>query len=354
MSQGRILLISDSQLINKTVVEILANRDYETVVSVESGRALRYLDNDFDLVILRCGLAGCDIKNFVQDLIIRDSSMVILLMVEDSDFDLTKEFPTSGIFETVKFPLNNVESFSFLVKTASHAHSSIVSYKRILLSLEERNSSLQKQNILLANRVEEASKNLGRMYEDLRKTYVHTVKSLIEAIDARDHYTRGHSEKVSRRAVLLAEEMGLSVKEIETIRQAGELHDVGKIGIEDSILTKPGALNDEEWVKMKLHSIKGAQILEPLTFLGDVASIVRQNHERYGGGGYPDGLKGEEIALGARIISLADAYDVMTSIRSYRKDVFSKQQAIEEVKRNSGKQFDPKVVEAFLRIVDKF
>src|SRR3989338_1830839 len=137
MSQGRILLISDSQLMNKSLVEILSNRDYETVISLDGGSALRYLDNDFDLVILRCGLSACDIKNFVQDLIVRDSSLVILLMVEDSDFDLTKEFPTSGIFETVRFPLNSVESFSFLVKTAAHTHSSSVSYKKIILSLEE-------------------------------------------------------------------------------------------------------------------------------------------------------------------------------------------------------------------------
>lgn len=353
MSQGRILLISDSASVNKTVSDILRPRDYEITVAADAGAALGYLGSGFDLIILLCGLSGCNIKDFIQQLLIKDSTMAVLLLVEDRDLDGEKEFPQTGVFEAVRFPLNS-ESFAFLVKVAARMHSSSVSHRKITMSLEERNASLQKQNIILANRIEEYSKNLSHLYDDLRSTYVRTVKSLVEAIDARDHYTRSHSQKVAQYAVLLAEEMGLSVRQVEDVRQASELHDVGKIGIEDGILTKPGPLNDEEWQQMKLHSIKGAQILEPLTFLHDAAMIVRQNHERYDGKGYPDGLKSEEISLGARIVSLADAYDVMTSVRSYRKEVLSKQQAIEEIRRNSGKQFDPKVVEAFMRTVDRF
>lgn len=353
MSQGRILLVSDKQAVTIAVSALLAVGGFEVITADNPGAALSYLDGSFDAAVLKYGLKDCDIKSFIQQILFKDSHIAVLLVVENTDVDVISEFPQNGVMETVRFPLHN-ENFLYLIKTAAHMHQSALAYKRVVASLEERNASLQKQNIFLARRIEESSKSLSRLYDDLRSTYLRTVKSLIEAIDARDHYTRSHSQKVSRYAVMIAEEMGLSVKDIENIRQASELHDVGKIGIEDRILTKPGPLDNEEWEQIKLHSIKGAQILEPLIFLEGAALIVRQNHERYDGKGYPDGLKGEEITLGARIVCIADAYDVMTSVRSYRKEVMGKQGAIEEVKLNSGKQFDPKVVEAFLRAVDRF
>jgi putative nucleotidyltransferase with HDIG domain len=221
------------------------------------------------------------------------------------------------------------------------------------MGLKEHNISLEKQNTLLANRIEESAKNLTRLYEDLRATYLRTIKVLAQAIDARDHYTHSHSENVAKYAVAIAQELGLSAKEIENIREACELHDLGKIAIQDNILGKEGTLTDEEWEKIKRHPANGASILEPLTFLKDVIELIRQHHEHYDGLGYPQGIKGEEIFLGARIIHLADAYESMRSVRSYRKTPFSKQEAILEIKENSGTQFDPRVVGAFLRIVDK-
>jgi putative nucleotidyltransferase with HDIG domain len=180
---------------------------------------------------------------------------------------------------------------------------------------------------------------------------MHTIKVLAQAIDARDHYTHSHSENVSKYATVIATEMGLSAKEIETIRQACELHDLGKIGVEDAILGKTSSLTEQEWFQIRKHPLIGAQILEPLTFLHDVIDLVRQHHEHYNGAGYPEGRSGEDIHLGARIINLADAYEAMRSARSYRKIPLTKEAAIEEIKKHSGTQFDPKVVEAFLKVV---
>jgi putative nucleotidyltransferase with HDIG domain len=180
-----------------------------------------------------------------------------------------------------------------------------------------------------------------------------TIKALAQAIDARDHYTHSHSENVARYAVAIANEMHVSIEDIETIREACELHDLGKIGIQDNILIKPAELTPQEWKVMKRHPLTGAQILGPLTFLRSVVDLIRQHHEHYDGSGYPAGLKGEEILLGARIIHLADAYEAMSSSRSYRKVPFSKEKAILEIKKYGGTQFDPKVVEAFLKIADK-
>lgn len=224
---------------------------------------------------------------------------------------------------------------------------------KIMQVLKEENVSLQKQNILLSKRIEESAKNLTRLYEDLRSTYMRTIKALAQAIDARDHYTHSHSQNVARYAVAIANEMHVSIEDIETIREACELHDLGKIGIQDNILIKPAELTPQEWKVMKRHPLTGAQILEPLTFLRSVVDLIRQHHEHYDGSGYPAGLKEEDILLGARIIHLADAYEAMSSSRSYRKTPFSKREAILEITKHVGTQFDHKVVEAFLKIVDK-
>jgi putative nucleotidyltransferase with HDIG domain len=265
---------------------------------------------------------------------------------------MIREVSRLGVYDFVVKPVN-LEKLFFLVKKGAELHSLLVGSRKLSASLHEQNASLQKQNVLLAKRIEESTKNLTRLYEDLRTTYMRTIKALAQAIDARDHYTHSHSENVAKIAVAIAEEMKISIKEIEIIREACELHDLGKIGVGDSILTKPDSLTPEEWAQIKRHPITGAQILEPLTFLNDVIELVRQHHEHYDGSGYPEGRKGEDIVLGARIINLADAYEAMRSARSYRKEPFTKEEAILEIKNNSGKQFDPKVVEAFLKVVDR-
>lgn len=192
----------------------------------------------------------------------------------------------------------------------------------------------------------------ARLYTSLEDTYIRTVMALTSAIDAKDHYTKTHSEHVTEYAVAIAMEMGLPEARIEEIRQASQLHDLGKIGVHDYILTKPGKLTPEEWEEIRLHSLKSAEILRPLAFLGNVIGLIEQHHERYDGEGYPYGTKGEDIKLGSRIMAVADSFDAMVTDRPYRK-AFSKEEAVEELKRCSGAQFDPKAVEAFLKVVDK-
>ena len=190
------------------------------------------------------------------------------------------------------------------------------------------------------------------LYTSLEDTYMRTVMALTSAIDVRDHYTKSHSEHVTEYAVAIATEMELPEKEIEDIKRACSLHDLGKIGVHDYILNKPGKLNHDEWEEIKLHSLKSAEILRPLLFLEAVIKLVEQHHERYDGKGYPNKLKGENITLGARILAVADSFDAMVTDRPYRK-AFPRNQAIEELRKGSGTQFDPKVVEIFLRVLEK-
>jgi len=192
-----------------------------------------------------------------------------------------------------------------------------------------------------------------RLYRSLSNLYMRTITTLAATIDARDHYTRRHSEMVAEYAVAIAEAMKLPPERVELIRQASHLHDIGKIGVHDFILLKPDKLTDEEWEEIKLHSVKGAEILAPLVvFLNGVIDMVKQHHERYDGKGYPSHYRDEEIDIGARIMAVADAFDAMLSERPYRK-AYSKKRAIEELKENSGTQFDPKIVETFLEVLNK-
>ncbi|MBI5026932.1 MAG: HD-GYP domain-containing protein, partial [Nitrospirae bacterium] len=164
-------------------------------------------------------------------------------------------------------------------------------------------------------------------------------------------WTRGHSERVTEYALKIGRALGLSDGEMEKLRIAGLLHDIGKIGTYDGVLDKPGQLTDEEYEVVKRHPGKGADVLSPISQLGDIIPWIRGHHERYDGKGYPDGLKGEEIPLQARILSVADAYDSMTAERPYRKTP-GREKAIEELKRYSGIQFDPEVVDIFLKVLE--
>ncbi|MFC1594256.1 HD domain-containing phosphohydrolase [Candidatus Omnitrophota bacterium] len=191
----------------------------------------------------------------------------------------------------------------------------------------------------------------AKLYETIQEGYLSTITALAEALDAKDPYTHRHSENVTRFSVAIAQELKLPTSEIEKIRRSGLLHDIGKIGIQDNILTKPGRLTDDEFEQIKTHPVKGENIVQSLPFLKEVAAIVRHHHERYNGGGYPDRLKGYQIELGSKILAVADAFDAMTSDRPYRK-ALGLEKATDELKTNSGTQFDPIVVEAFLKVLD--
>jgi len=189
----------------------------------------------------------------------------------------------------------------------------------------------------------------AQLNENLHRSYVNTIGVLAKAIMARDPYTRDHSDNVSLYAVRLAEELGLSHDEIEAVRFAAILHDIGKIGIPENILLKPGKLTDEEFAKMKEHPVIGANILADAEFPWDIVPIVYHHQERYDGTGYPDGLAGEDIPIGARIIAVCDTYQALTSDRAYRR-ALPEEKAVEILKEVSGTQLDGKIVDLFLQI----
>jgi len=186
----------------------------------------------------------------------------------------------------------------------------------------------------------------------LQEAEINTIAVLILTEEAKDPYVRGHTKRVSQYALAIAKAIGLSEKEQKIIERAGILHDLGKIGIDDSILNKPGKLNDQEWKIMKEHPQRGLEIIKPLQFLPAEKEIVLHHHERYAGGGYPEGIKGEEISLGARIMAVADTFDAMNSARPYREPL-SKDTILAELEKVAGTQLDPMVVKVFLELLQK-
>lgn len=188
--------------------------------------------------------------------------------------------------------------------------------------------------------------------EALQDYFYRIVQSLVRGLEAKDSYTRGHSDRVAEYARQIALDMGVSEKEADMLKRVTELHDIGKLGIDERVLNKVGKLTDKEWDTIKQHPVTGEEILGPVFLDKKMLPIVRSHHERYDGTGYPDGLKGDEIDKLAQIVSVADAYDAMTTTRAYRGPL-TKEVAIDELKKNSGKQFNPRIVEVFLKILSR-
>jgi len=201
----------------------------------------------------------------------------------------------------------------------------------------------------LANQTAVAIEN-ARLYDELRASFVQSVTALANAIDIRDTYTNTHSQQIANWAAQTARALGCTPAEVNEISLGGLLHDIGKIGIPDTILQKPTKLNEEEWKIVHTHPSLGADLIAPIKKLANVSPMIEYSHERYDGLGYPHRTKGEDIPLGARIISVVDSYSAMLDKRPY-KEPYNMSEIIKELKVNSGKMYDPRVVEAFLKII---
>jgi len=191
-------------------------------------------------------------------------------------------------------------------------------------------------------------------YREIHMTYFNTMRTLVLALETRDPYTHGHTERVTKYALDVGYTLGLEPDEVDTLRYAAEMHDIGKVSIPDFVLLKPDKLTSVERSIIQLHPVKGAQILAPLEFMRTVTPIVRHHHERFDGKGYPDGLEGEQIPLLARILACADSFDAMTSERPYRGYKLTPEQALAEIKKHAGTQFDPEIARQFIKIAKAY
>ncbi len=237
--------------------------------------------------------------------------------------------------------------FPIRIKSETPGFVALVSFTQGYSFTEGRAKALS----ILVNNVSVAVEN-ARLYRDIVSILDDTVKSFARTLDAKDKYASGHSERVTRYALAIARAMRLPRRDIDLLAQAGLLHDIGKIGVSELLLNKKDKLEIDEYEETKMHPVIGREILSTIQQFEDIAEIVYHHHEWYDGNGYPDGIVGDKIPLLARIIAVADAFDAMTSSRSYRERLGTGK-ALEELKRNAGTQFDPTVVEAFLSEVER-
>jgi HD-GYP domain-containing protein (c-di-GMP phosphodiesterase class II) len=222
----------------------------------------------------------------------------------------------------------------------------------------------QRADVRSKNEIGDLAENFNVMSEEIQKSvdglkraahenhqlFINSIRMLAAAIDAKDPYTRGHSERVARYSVAIGKQLQLTQDDMRNLRISALLHDVGKIGVDDRILRKPGALSEDEFEIMKGHPEKGAAIMGPIVQLSNVIPGMKYHHEKWAGGGYPDGLKGEDIPMQARIVAIADTFDAMTTNRPYQK-AMDLNYVVEKIMSFAGTRFDPKVCDAFLRAV---
>lgn len=200
--------------------------------------------------------------------------------------------------------------------------------------------------------IQGVSHRIERIRQQLRCTYVESTRALVAAVEAKDPYTRGHSESVARYASLIARALSVTGDDLEGVRVAGILHDIGKLILDSTLLSKTTDLEPYEWELIREHPKVGARILKPAVLPWPVVPLVYHHHERYDGSGYPDGLKGDDIPLGARILAVADSFDAMNSDRSYRPRL-SQREILRILEDGAGQLFDPEIVRAFLTLVKK-
>lgn len=218
-------------------------------------------------------------------------------------------------------------------------------FDQLLLLIESGIKSIHQMN-----EIKRINEELSGTYDKLEKAYLESIELLRYTVEAKDLYTRGHSDRVAEFSVLIGQKLGLSNDSLKTLQIGGLFHDVGKIGIPDSILLKESRLTDDEYSQIKNHPSIGAHILQNATIFKDIVPIVKHHHEKYDGTGYPGRLKGEDIPYMARIAAIADTFDAMTSKRSYR-DALPIETVVEEFKKYSGSQFDPEITKVFLDIL---
>jgi len=323
-----ILIVDDEEVIRRLLHQKLSGEGYHCQEAGSADQALDKLrNNDVELVVLDIKMPGKSGAELLPVIKASYPDIAVIMITAISDTHIAIQCMKEGAHDYLTKPFNLDEV--------------ILSVNR---ALEKRRLELENRDYQqhLEQRVEEQARKI-------RTSFLNAVTALAYALEAKDNYTSGHSRRVTKMAMAIAQELGIPRENIDKIQLAGQLHDIGKIGIKESVLDKPGKLTEEEFQHVRCHCEIGERILTPIVDDKEILKMVRYHHERYDGTGYPDGLKGGRIPLGAKILAVADAYDAMTSGRPYRR-AMSTETARIEIERCKGTQFDPKVAVAFFRI----
>lgn len=325
-SQYRILAVDDEVGILDSLNVFLSKAGYTFVGVTNPLEAIEKIRNEhFDLMLLDFLMTPIHGDQVVEEIRKFNKDLYILLLTGHKDL--------APPLDTIK----RLDIQGYCEKSDK--------FDQLLLLIESGIKAVSQMQL-----IKKINDELKTTYDKLESAYMETIEILRFTVEAKDAYTRGHSDRVSEYSVLIGKALGLSEEDLKTLKIGGLFHDIGKIGIPDSILLKTDKLDDEEYSEIKNHPAIGAHILSNATIFKDIIPIVKHHHERFDGHGYPGKLKGEEIPYLARIAAVADSFDAMTSKRSYR-DSLPMDVVIEEIEKNSGTQFDPDIAKIFIDIL---
>ena len=337
-TQERILVVDDEEPIREVVCSMLGAVGYPCTPAASGKEALALLASgaEFELMLSDLMMAEMQGDVLLERAKEKSPDMPVIMVTAVSDLSVALNSIRNGAYDYLLKPFEREQ----LLNTVKRA-------------LENRRLKLENRDLMLhlESRVEEQTAQLRRANLELKKSYDITLEALGDALDLKDAETEGHSKRVTAFTIEIARAMGIRGDPLRVIARGAFLHDIGKMAIPDSVLRKPGPLNEAEVLIMREHCLRGYQMVSKIPFLADAAEIVYAHQERWDGTGYPRGLRGEEIPLGARIFSIADTLDAITSDRPYR-GAQSYRAAREEIERWSGRQFDPAIVVVFLGMPD--
>ena len=327
----RLLVVDDEEPLRKALTRFLTSRGF-SVNEAESGEeALKLLQQgSYQLMLSDIRMPGMSGIDLVSEALDHDPDLAIVMLSAMTDATSAALCMQRGALDYLTKPIE----LSDLAQAVNRA-------------LKVRDTSLQNKEISawLKEEVQRRTKELEAERSKLEQVTVATLEALVNALEAKNRWLSGHSARVAAFVSTIAHHMELSDEEVDNIRMAGRLHDLGKIGIKESILDKQGRLSDEEYNHIKEHVVIGSQILAPLKHLGAIVSYVRSHHEHWDGSGYPDGTAGDDIPLGARIICAAEVYDALTTARPYQEPL-DPEAAVERMRVLTGTIIDPKVMDA--------
>ena len=332
--EERILIVDDEEMICDMLSRRLTQEGFFCVTARNGKEALNHFYKDaFSLIISDIKMPEMDGIELLKRVKAMHPKMIVIIVTAYPEIDMAVEAMRVGAYDFIIKPAD-LDLVMLSVRRA-------LEKKRLEEEVEIYHKNLERL-------VEERTVKLQQAYRTLKKAHLDSVKVLAEAIDAKDPYTRGHSDRVRRMSLQIATSLGFSEERVEALEYGALLHDIGKIGIKDEILQKPGVLSPEEYQTIQEHPLIGVKIVEGIEFFRDKILMIRNHHEHFDGRGYPDGLVGKAIPLEARIIAVPDAFDAMASLRPHRK-AMPLRDILLEMEKCKGRQFDPNVLEVFLK-----
>jgi len=337
LAQERILIVDDEEAIREVVATLLSAQGYQCTPCPNAQAALDALRaGPADLILSDLVMPGMDGLKLIEMVRSHDRDIPVIMVTAMHDISTAIEAIRRGAYDYILKPFEKDQLFMSVRRALEH--------RRLVLENQRYQSDLEKL-------VEERTSQLSGALEDLEQSYDYTLEALAGALDLKDAETEGHCQRVTALTIVMARAMNVGEADLRQIARGAFLHDIGKMAIPDSILRKPGPLTPEETEVMRTHCDIGFKVLERIPFLTEASEIVLAHQEKYDGTGYPRGLKGDQIPLGARIFAVADTLDAMISDRPYRR-ALPLQTAKDEIQRHGGTQFDPRVVEVFLSLPD--